>query len=83
MPATRAKINDALDLYVDLVADLRRLIAAHAADPDALAIALMCATFEAFAATSGPDTWDEMHRIIEAMRVSPTPRQRQFTSGLH
>jgi len=26
----------------------------------------MCAAFEAFAATSGPDTWDEMHRVIQA-----------------
>jgi hypothetical protein len=82
MPVTRTEIHAALDLYIDLVADLRRLIAAHDANPD-VAIALMCAAFEVFSANSGPDTWDEMHRFIEAMRANPTPRQRQLTSALH
>jgi hypothetical protein len=66
MRVTRADADAALDLYIDLVADLRRLIAAHDADPDVVAIALMCAAFETFAATSGPDTWDEMHGSVSS-----------------
>jgi hypothetical protein len=56
MAVTRTETDAALDLYIDLVADLRRLIAADDANPDAVAIALMCAAFEAFAVTSGLDT---------------------------